>query len=91
VGVKIQGSFTSGIYFRTKVSNITSRVNCQANGSKGRHARGRGSVNVFGLLGLANQGRVIAVGWVGGVIIGPLITGSALGCVRKPRNSQHSR
>jgi len=72
VGVKFQGSFTSGIYIRAKVSNVTLRVNCQANSSKGRNTKGRGSIG-FGLLCLlANQGRVVTVGWVLGVIIGPL-------------------
>jgi hypothetical protein len=88
VGVKFQGSFTSGTYFRTKVSIITSRVNCQSNSSKGRYAIGRGSVFAFGLLALTNQGRVFAVGWV---IVGLLVIGSALGRVRKCRNGQHSR
>jgi len=88
--VKFQGSFTSGIYFRTKVSNIPSRVNCQADGSKGRYTKCRGSVR-FGLLGLlANQGRVITVGWVLGVMIGPLFVG-ALCHVKEHRNSWHCR
>jgi len=90
VGVKFQGSFTSGIYFRTKVSYIASRVNCQANSSKDRNIKGRGSVG-FGLFGLlARKGRVITVGLVSGVVIGPLFVG-ALGRVRERRNSRHSR
>ncbi len=87
MGVKFKGSFTSGTCFRTKVSNITSRVNCQANGSKGRYARGRGSVLGFGLLALTNQGRVLAVGRV---IVGLFLSSSALGVVRKRGNSRYS-
>ena len=49
---------------------------------------GRGSVFVFGLLALTNQGRVFAVGWV---IVGLLFIGRTLGRVRKHRNSRHSR
>ena len=60
------------------------RVNCQANGSKGRYARGRGSVLGFGLLALTNQGRVLAVRRV---IVGLFLVGSMLGVVRKLRNS----
>ncbi len=83
--VKFQGSFTSGIYFRTNVNNITSRVDCQANSSKGRNTRGGGSIG-FGLFGLASQGRIIAVGLVvGGVVIGPLFVGT-LGRVSERRN-----
>jgi len=48
---------------------------------------GRGSVFVFGLLALTNQGRVFAVGWV---IIGLLFIGRTLGRVRKRRNSRHT-
>ena len=89
MGVKFQGSLTSGIYFRTKVSNITLRVNCQGNSSKGRNIKGRGSVG-FGLFGLlVSQGRIIVVGLVSGAVIGPLFVG-ALGRVRERRNSQHS-
>ena len=88
MGVKFQGSFTSGTYFRTKVSNITLRVNCQLNSSKSRYTIVRGSVFAFGLLALTNQGRGFAVGWV---IVGLLFIGSALGRVRKRRNSRHSR
>ena len=75
MGVKFQGSFSSGTYFRTKVSNITSRVNCQSNSSKGRYTRrcvliripeeilstySWGSIFAFGLLALTSQGRVLA-------------------------------
>ena len=103
MGVKFQGSFTSGTYFRTKVSNITSRVNCQLNSSKGRYTRrcvliripeeilstySWGSIFAFGLLALTSQGRVLAVECV---ILGLLFIGSALGRVRKRRNSRHSR
>ena len=88
MGVKFKGSFTSGTYFRTKVSNITLRVNCQSNSSKGRYTMGKGSVFAFGLLALTNQGRVVAVGWV---IVGLPLIGRTLGSVRKRRNSQHSR
>ncbi len=42
----------------------------------------------FGLLALTSQGRVLAVGCV---IISLLFIGSALCCVRKHRNSQHSK
>ena len=59
-----------------------SRVNCQANGLKGRYARGRG------LLALADQGRVFAIGWV---IIGLLFIGRTLGIVGKCRDSRHGR
>ncbi len=88
MGVKFKGSFTSGTYFRTKVGNKTSRVNCQSNSSKGRYTMGRGSVFAFGLLALTNQGRVGAVGWV---IVGLPLIGRTLGRVRKRRNSRHSR
>ena len=88
MGVKFQGSFTSGTYFRTKVSNIMSRVNYQSNSSKGRYTMGRGSVVAFGLLALMNQGRVGAVGWV---IAGLPLVGRTLGRFRKRRNSRHSR
>ncbi len=89
MGVKFQGSFTSGTYFRTKVSNITSRVNCQSNSLKGKYAIGRGSVFGFGLFVLlASQGRVLAVGRV---IIGRLVVGRTLGRVKECRNSRHSR
>ena len=103
MGVKFQGSFSSGTYFRTEVSNITSRVNCHPNSSKGRYTRrcvliriqeeilstySWGSIFAFGLLALTSQGRVLAVGCV---IVSLLFIGSALGRVRKCRNSRHSR
>ena len=103
MGVKFQGSFSSGTYLRTKVSNITLRVNCQSNSSKGRYTRrcvlihipeeilstySWGSIFAFGLLALTSQGRVIAVGCV---IVSLLFIGSVLGRVRKRRNSRHSR
>ena len=57
---------------------------------KRQNYKRQGSVG-FGLLGLlANQGRVIMVGWVLGVINGPLFIG-ALDRVRERRNSRHSR
>ena len=89
MGVKFQGSFISGTYFRTKVSNITSRVNCHSNSAKGRYAIGRGSVFEFGLFVLlASQGRVLAVGRV---IVGLLFVGGTLGRVGERRNGRHSR
>ena len=84
MGVKFQGNFTIGTYFRTKVSNIMSRVNCQSNSLKSRYTIVRGSVFAFGLLALTNQGRGFAVGWV---IVGLLFIGSALGRVRKRRKA----
>ena len=88
MGVKFQGNFTSGTYFRTKVSNIMSRVNCQSNSSKGRNTRVRGSFG-FGLFGLASQGRIVAVGLVFGVvIIGPILV-RALGRVTECRNCRN--
>jgi len=58
---------------------------------KRQNYKRQGSVG-FGLLGLlANQGRVIMVGWVLGVIIGPLfVFVGVLGRVRECRNSRHS-
>ena len=93
----------SGVLVKSWGQSITSRVNCQSNSSKGRYTRrcvliripeeilstySWGSIFAFGLLALTSQGRVLAVGCV---IISLLFIGSVLCCVRKHRNSQHSK
>jgi hypothetical protein len=80
-GVKFQESFTSEIYFRAKVSNITSRVNYQGNSSKGRNTKVTGTSRNCrycrgnGRSKLGNIGRIL----VGSLFTSKSRTGSLAG------------